>query len=110
MADVDRAALTAELAGLLGLSDPADSLAARAVDTAVEFVETTVEVSPLQSSPMTDNALVGFSRAMYLDRVASRGQVVPVADGNADTLFLPEDPWRHWRHFFEPLRVQWGIA
>ena len=110
MPAVDRAALTAELATLVGSSDPADPVCAGAVDAAVTFVERTVEIEELQSDSVTDHALIGFSRAMYLDRQASRGQVIPMGDSVADAIFTPEDPWSHWRHMFEPLREAWGVG
>jgi len=107
MAAVDSVQLTAELAVLTG-GEPA--ICAAAVDAAIAYVERCVEIDELQSDPITDHALIGFSRAMYLDRLASRGQVVALGDSTADSIFSPEDPWQHWRHFFEPLRVAWGIG
>jgi hypothetical protein len=108
MAAVNRSQLAAELAVITGSDDSATCAAA--VDAAVTFVERCVEIDELQSDPITDHALIGFSRAMYLDRLASRGQVVAMGDTTADSIFSPEDPWQHWRHFFEPLREAWGIG
>ena len=107
MAAVDSVQLTAELAALTG-GEP--DICAAAVSAAIAYVERCVEIDELQSDPITDHALIGFSRAMYLDRLASRGQVVALGDSTADSIFSPEDPWQHWRHFFEPLREAWGIG
>lgn len=109
MADVDRAAIAAELAALLGKStDPVDDAVTRAVDAAVEYVELTVELDdPLQATPLVDQGLIGFARAIYLD---ARARGTPGTAGDVDLVFAPEDLWRHWRHYFEHLRTRWGMA
>ena len=110
MAALDRTALSAELALLLGLSGDVPPQVARSVDAAIEYAQTVLGVTELQADAITNNGTIGFARSLYLDMRAARGQQVNVGDGVADNIFQPEDIWRHWRHYFEPQREAWGIA
>jgi hypothetical protein len=115
MADVT--AIATAVAGLVHV-DPADPDVNRAVFAAIEFVVTAENIDlaggtaadALPSDELTTHGLIGFSRALYLDVLASRGSTVAVGDSVVDTVYTPEDPYRHWRHYFAPLAEAWGYA
>lgn len=109
--------VAAEVAKLLHL--PAEDAAVAAATSAawrfVELAESLAEPGDPPSSTVPDDpvvrqGLIGFARAVYLDAVASRGSSVLLGDQTVDTVFTPEDPYRHWRHYFAGLRTSWGIA
>lgn len=92
---------------------PTDPAVVGACDAAVLYVATVENLAGPDSvpgDPLTFQGLVGFSRALYLDQLAARGSSVVVADQTVDTVFTPEDIYRHWRHYFSPLASAWGIA
>lgn len=117
MTPADRDGIAARVA--LAVRAAADSVdVAGAVDAAIAFVAVTelgVEppddpVAAVRADPLTTQGLFGFSRSLYVDALAARGASVAVGDGTVDTVFTPEDIYRHWRHYFVPLAAQWGVA
>lgn len=110
----------AERLGLL-VGAPADSddvLSAVGAAASWVLVATGVAVHPvtpadlllLPDDPQQFQGMIGFSRALYLDAMASRGASVLIGDQTVDTVFTPEDLWRHWHHYFDPMTIQWGVA
>ena len=77
---------------------------------AVGLTDDATTPTPIPDDPIVSAGLVGFARAVYLDRIASRGSQVALGDSVTDTVFTPEDPWRHWRHYFAHLTRSWGVA
>lgn len=99
------------VAALVG-AGPADPDVVAAVDAAAEFVVTTggIEAGEVPDTALAAQGMVGFSRALYLDALASRGANVVLGDQTVDTVFTPEDIYRHWRHYFASTVEEWGIA
>lgn len=103
---------------------PTDVAVTDAVDGAARFVartcglvtvdgvtgESTVDPTLIPDEADYREGLVGFARAWYLDVFASRGAQVAIGDNVVDTVFTPEDVWRHWRHYFSDLTRSYGIA
>lgn len=109
MADLDLDQIAARVADRIGTTaDDPDTVAA--VAAADAFVRRTCSIDTLPDEPDVAQGMVGFSRALYLDAFASRGANVVLGDTTVDTVFNPEDPWRHWHHFFDGLTTRWGIA
>lgn len=98
--------------------DAADALVLEATYAAWRFVtiaEGLAEASDpptteVPDDPMVTQGLIGFARAVFLDQIASRGAQVALGDNVVDTVFTPEDIYRHWRHYFAPLATSWGVA
>lgn len=114
----DRTAIAADVAASLHVAADNDAVT-RAVDAAagyvctVENVEIADPADPAASLPDTAlvaQGLIGMARAMYLDAVASRGAQVAIGDTQVDTLFTPEDVYKHWRHYFVGVAASWGFA
>lgn len=64
----------------------------------------------VDADALITQGLIGFARAVYLDQLAARGAQVALGDNVIDTVFNPEDIYRHWRHYFAPMAQSWGIA
>lgn len=114
-----RTVIVSAVAELVHVADT-DARVLRAVDAAagyvvhVENVDASATpddpVAALPSDALVESGLIGFARALYLDAIASRGQQIAVGDGVVDTLYTPEDLYRHWRHYFAAVASSWGIA
>lgn len=103
------------VAALVG-RQPGDALTLAAAEAAWQYVavvEGVAGAGPGQPAPAIPNdpavveALVGFTRRVYLDSISD----AQLADLDAGAVFAPEDIYRHHRHSLGPLlTASWGIA
>lgn len=98
--------------------DPADARVLEATAAAWRFVSLAEGLEQpadppgftVPDDPTVTQGLIGFARAVYLDAMASRGAQVAIGDVVVDTVYTPEDLYRHWRHYFAHLATSWGVA
>lgn len=82
-----------------------------AVNAAIIYVQTYTGLAELDPAgvvpddPLTVIGLIGLGARMYLDQFAPNGATVAVGDSTFDPIYTPEDPYRHYHHFFDRLTV-----
>lgn len=108
------AARVAELVGV-GSADPDVAVAVAAAEILVVHAEgleprPDPSTSALPDDALTVEGMIGLSKRLYLDAVSNGGTSTVVADYTPDVVFSPEDPYRHYRHYFAPLAATWGVA
>lgn len=89
-----------------------DDWVEQAVDSAVIFVidRTNRNEIGLPADSLTVSGLVGFSTRIHQDAFSPNGAQVAVGDGSFEPTFLPENLWKHWRHYFTRLNPAWGVG
>lgn len=114
---LDRDAVAARVAELVGIPAPDDAvtsavLAAEVMVVHAETVPASTDpaVSALPDDALTFEGMVGLSRRLFLDATVTDGSSAVLGDLVADVVYAPEDPYRHYRHFFAPLAAGWGVA
>jgi hypothetical protein len=112
---LDPVAVTAAVAANVH-RPPDDELVARAVDAAIEYVAIETELAftepptDLPDSPLVFSGMVGFAGRFYLDAYSPNGVTGAVGDDSFAPVFNPEDLYRHWHHYFDHLKIAWGVA
>ena len=90
----------------------ADVWVGSAVDAAIEYTLIKTERGDigLEDTELNVNWLVGFSTRLYMDAFAPTGANVAVGDPNFEPIFSPEKLDKHWREYFLPTKVLWGVG
>ena len=90
----------------------ADDWLQRAVDAAILYVinDTGRADVGLPDDALTVTGLVVFAERIYLDAFSPNGAQVAVADAGFAPIFQPEHLYKHVRHFFLRLKMEFGVG